>query len=85
MRVVTFRQKAENQFNEWVIYNPKIEAKISQLLANIVETPYEGLGKPEALKHNYAGYWSRRINKEHRLIYQVTETEIIVVSCKFHY
>lgn len=50
--------------------NIKIQNKILKLLNSIKETPYEGLGKPEALKHNWSGYWSRRINQEHRLIYK---------------
>ncbi|NES19118.1 MAG: Txe/YoeB family addiction module toxin [Symploca sp. SIO3E6] len=43
------------------------------------------MGKPEALKHEYSGYWSRRINDEHRLIYKVTDTDIIIIACKYHY
>ena len=50
--------------------NVKIQNKIQKLLESIKETPYEGLGKPEALKHNWSGDWSRRINQEHRLIYK---------------
>jgi toxin YoeB len=47
--------------------------------------PFSGIGKPEPLKHQLKGYWSRRINDEHRLVYKITETEIIIISCKFHY
>jgi toxin YoeB len=46
---------------------------------------FEGIGKPEQLKYDYAGYWSRRINQEHRLVYKVTEDQIIIASCKYHY
>ncbi|MCH2245601.1 MAG: Txe/YoeB family addiction module toxin [Crocosphaera sp.] len=59
--------------------------KIVELINDILRQPFSGLGKPEPLKHNLKGYWSRRINDEHRLIYQVTDTEIIIISCKFHY
>ncbi len=60
--------------------------KIFLLLDEIASTPFEGLGKPEPLKHNYSGYWSRRINREHRIIYKVeTEKIIIIFSSKGHY
>nr|WP_197083671.1 Txe/YoeB family addiction module toxin [Crocosphaera watsonii] len=59
--------------------------KIVELINDILRQPFSGRGKPEPLKHNLKGYWSRRINDEHRLIYQVTDTEIIIISCKFHY
>ncbi|WP_299668452.1 Txe/YoeB family addiction module toxin [uncultured Polaribacter sp.] len=63
----------------------KILKRINLLLKDISRQPYEGIGKPEALKHNYRGFWSRRIDSEHRLIYQVREDEIRIVKCRFHY
>jgi toxin YoeB len=65
--------------------NTKIQNKITQLLESIQRTPFEGIGKPEALKHNYSGYWSRRINKEHRLIYKIENERIIIVQMRDHY
>ena len=59
--------------------------KINELLKDIVRTPFEGLGKPEALKHKYAGFWSRRIDEEHRLIYRFNQDEIQIVKCRHHY
>ena len=59
--------------------------KINELLKDISRSPYEGIGKPEALKFNYAGYWSRRIDEEHRLIYKVEQDEIQILKCRFHY
>jgi toxin YoeB len=59
--------------------------KINELLKDISRSPYEGIGKPEALKHNYVGYWSRRIDEEHRLIYKVIQDEILIYKCRFHY
>ena len=59
--------------------------KINELLKDISRSPYEGIGKPEALKFNSAGYWSRRIDEEHRLIYKVEQDEIIIYKCRFHY
>lgn len=85
MRIVEFDNAALKQFYEWRDTNKKVFDKIVHLLDECRNTPFEGTGKPEALKHNYAGYWSRRINKEHRLVYKVTPTHIYVASCKYHY
>lgn len=65
--------------------NVKIQKKISQLLTAIKESPFSGVGKPEALKHELSGYWSRRITIEHRLVYTVKSTTIEVISLRFHY
>ena len=59
--------------------------RINELLKDISRSPYEGIGKPEPLKFNYAGFWSRRIDEEHRLIYRVVEDEIQIAKCRFHY
>lgn len=59
--------------------------RINSLIKEAIRTPSEGIGKPERLRANLSGYWSRRINEEHRLVYGVTETELIVISCRFHY
>lgn len=65
--------------------NKIIQHRIEQLIASIIQTPFEGIGKPEALKYNYSGYWSRRINEEHRIIYSVENEVITVVQLKDHY
>ena len=69
------------------VNNPIILKKIRQLLEIIPKTPYSGIGKPEPLKHHLAGLWSRRINQEHRLVYEVIETDnvILIHSLKGHY
>ena len=79
---IVFHSLAFDDFNQWALENKKIYKKIISLLKDIQRSPFTGLGKPEALKHNMNGYWSRRINQEHRLIYQVTDAEIIVIACK---
>ncbi len=65
----------------------KLLKKINTLIKDIQREPFEGLGKPEALKSNLSGYWSRRIDGEHRLVYEVNEaeTKLIIISCRFHY
>jgi toxin YoeB len=59
--------------------------RINELLKDISRNPYDGIGKPEPLKFNYAGFWSRRIDEEHRLIYRVDDDEIQIAKCRFHY
>lgn len=63
----------------------KILKKIRELLESILKDPYKGIGKPEALKHSLSGTWSRRINKEHRLVYEVIELKIFILSLRGHY
>jgi toxin YoeB len=69
----------------WQKTNKKYLEKINMLLKDIARTPYSGLGKPEPLKHKYKGFWSRRIDQEHRLIYAVKGDEILIAKCRFHY
>lgn len=70
----------------WQKTDKKILAKINKLIKDIRRTPYAGLGKAEALKHKYRGFWSRRIDLEHRLIYRLNgEDELWIVKCRFHY
>jgi len=65
--------------------NKAIQKKIQQLILAILEDPYDGIGKPEALKHEFSGKWSRRINEEHRIIYEVIEDALYIYSLKGHY
>lgn len=69
----------------WQKTDKKMLGRVNMLIKEILRTPYEGLGKPEPLKHKYRGLWSRRINEEHRLIYKVVEGEIWILKCRFHY
>lgn len=84
-RKVVFESSAFDDFNQWAISDKKTYKKIVSLLKDIDRTPFSGLGKPEALKHELRGYWSRRITQEHRLVYSVTDTAINVIACKYHY
>ncbi len=69
----------------WQQTDKKMLGRINKLIKEIVRSPYDGIGKPEPLKHKYRGFWSRRIDGEHRLIYRVEEDEIWIVKCRFHY
>ncbi len=85
MRQIKFEMRALAELEDWIRTQPKVAAKIVELLQEICKTPFEGKGKPEPLKNKYKGFWSRRITDEHRLIYDVTEQAIRVVACKGHY
>jgi toxin YoeB len=65
--------------------NKKVIEKIKDLLEGIQHTPFEGTGKPEALKHNWNGYWSRRITSEHRLVYKIENDNILIAQLRYHY
>lgn len=69
----------------WQKYSKKNLKRINDLLKDISRNPFKGIGKPEPLKHKYKGLWSRRIDGEHRLIYQVKDEEIRIIKCRFHY
>ena len=78
--------EADDDLTFWATSgNKAILKKISELIRSIQQTPFHGLGKPEGLKHNLSGLWSRRINQEHRLIYEVKEGKIFIHSLKGHY
>jgi len=74
-------------FTSWALEDKNIYKKILSLIKDIQRNPYNGIGKPEPLKHNLTGFWSRHITEEHRLVYQVSEDEsmVIIISCKRHY
>ena len=88
---MTYRTEVSNLFRDalqdWVMNNKRIALKIFDLMRVIERTPYEGIGKPERLKHEFSGLWSRRIDHEHRIVYKVDETSevIVFVSCIGHY
>ena len=83
---ITFTPGAFDGYKEWAVVDKQKFKKINDLIQSIDRTPYEGIGKPEPLKHQLRGCWSRQISDEHRLVYQVvSETEIIILQCKYHY
>ncbi len=85
MKDIVFKGSSFKDFNEWSKTDNKIFKRIVQLIEDTRRNPYKGIGKPEALKHQLKGCWSRRINDEHRLVYMVTEDTIEIISCKYHY
>ena len=85
MKNITFTDKGWDDFMGWSKTDRKIFTKISNLIEETARTPFNGSGKPELLKYELKGYWSRRINHEHRLVYSVSESAIEIRSCKYHY
>ena len=80
-----FSRTAWNDFMEWVKEDRKIARKVDALLSDIERNGHEGIGKPEALRHDFAGYWSRRITEKDRLIYRCDDNNIYIAACKGHY
>lgn len=85
MRNINMRPEAWQDLRIWIQEKPKIALRIHRLLDECCRTPFEGIGKPEPLKGDLKKYWSRRIDDEHRLVYQVSDTEITVFSLRGHY
>jgi len=85
MRKITFTKDSYSDYLSWLETDRKIFIRLSNLIRETARTPQEGIGNPEPLKHEMSGYWSRRINQEHRLVYSFTEDSIEIVSCKYHY
>ena len=78
-------EKSWEDYLYWQSNDKKILKKINTLIKNIKRTPFEGMGKPEPLKFELSGCWSRRITNEHRLVYEVREDKIYIISCRYHY
>ena len=83
--IISFTQKSLEEYQTWATEDKKIFKKISDLIKEICRTPFEGSGKPEPLKHELSGFWSRRITQEHRLVYKVENDAVYIASCKYHY
>ena len=85
MRKIQFSSDAINDLKKFKSVDQKLAYKVFELITDIQNDPFKGLGKPEPLKENYSGFWSRRINNEHRLVYSVTNELINIFSCFGHY
>jgi len=85
MRAIVFEGSTFQDFVKWETIDKKLYQRIVDLIMDVLRHPFTGIGKPEPLKHELKGYWSRRINDEHRLVYKVTHEAIFIISCKYHY
>ncbi len=80
-----FSEAAWEDYLYWEQTDKKIFKRINQLIKDIDRNGHEGIGKPEALRHEMQSFWSRRINTEHRLVYAIDENSILIAQCRFHY
>ena len=84
-RILVFTPEGWADYTYWIGQDKKTLKKINRLIANTLRTPFEGLGKPEPLRENLTGFWSRRIDDKNRLVYSVDDTDVAVIACRFHY
>jgi toxin YoeB len=82
---LTFTPSAWDDYQWFVQHDRKLLKRINQLILDALRTPLEGIGKPEPLKGDLSGYWSRRINDEHRLVYTVKADNLVIIACRYHY
>lgn len=83
--LLTWDENAWEDYLWWQAHDRKVLKRINILIKDIARNGNEGIGKPEPLKHEFAGFWFRRITEEHRLVYRVLENEITVLACRYHY
>ena len=84
MRIV-FADREWEDLTYWITHDRKVAERIVRLIKEIERDPFEGIGKPEPLKHDLAGFWSRRITDEHRLVYAVENDRILIAQARYHY
>ena len=82
---LSWADKAWEDYLYWQQADKKILKKVNLLTKEIQRKPFEGIGDPEPLRFNWTGYWSRRINREHRLVYTIKDNELLIAQCRFHY
>lgn len=82
---IIFTKNSWEDYTSWLTEDKKMLKKINSLIKEIQRTPFAGKGKPEPLKYDLAGFWSRRIDREHRLVYKVEKNELLIYSCRYHY
>lgn len=83
--MISFRERAWDDYLFWQQTNKAIHKRINLLIKDIQRNPFEGIGKPEPLKYEFSGFWSRRIDDEHRLVYTIVDDNLIIVQCRYHY
>ena len=82
---ILFMDTAWEDYLYWQKQDKKTLKKINALIKEIQRNPFKGIGAPEPLKHNLAGYWSKRITLEHRLVYRIKDDELRILQCRYHY
>jgi len=82
---LSFTAQGWDDYQYWQKTDKAMAKRINELIKNVLRTPFEGIGKPEPLKHELQGHWSRRISLEHRLVYLPKSDEVVIISCRYHY
>ena len=82
---VSWSDRAWEDYLYWQAHDKRMLKRINALIRDIKRSPFEGAGNPEPLKHQWSGYWSRRIDREHRFVYRMTEKDVVVAQCRYHY
>ena len=82
---LVFTESAWEDYLWFQEHDRKLLKRINLLIKETLRTPFEGIGKPEPLKAELSGYWSRRISEEHRLVYAATSIELVIIACRYHY
>ena len=82
---LTFAPQAWEDYTFWQASDPRMVSRVNQLIRDILRHPHNGIGKPEPLKHAFRGYWSRRIDSEHRIVYKAIEGGILIAQIRYHY
>ena len=85
LKLISFETSGWEDYLFWQQNDKKVLRKINALVRDIQRDPFGGLGKPEPLKHNLAGFWSRRITDEHRIVYKIDGGDILIAQCRYHY
>ncbi len=83
--ILSWAEKAWEDYLYWQGVDKKRLKRINTLIKDIKRHPFDGVGEPEPLKHNWTGYWSRRIDREHRLVYKISENTVFIAQCRYHY
>ncbi len=83
--MIHFTKRGWEDYSYWIEADKKKLARINELIKDCLRNPYAGIGKPEPLKGNYMGFWSRRIDEEHRLVYRYKEGNLYIIGCRYHY
>lgn len=82
---IKWADEAWEDYRWWHKHDARLHARINKLIEAIEKDPFRGIGKPEPLRHKWTGYWSRRINEEHRLVYKVEKGVLYIAACRYHY
>ncbi|HEX8314399.1 MAG TPA: Txe/YoeB family addiction module toxin [Flavisolibacter sp.] len=85
MRSIVLTEQSLEDLKHWLLNDVRLLRKVFDLMESMLRDPFAGIGKPEALKGDLSGFWSRRINEEHRIVYKVMQDSLILASCRSHY